>query len=675
LCHDIITFDNTSRIFNIDFDEVVLERAVHRDSVNEYLINGSQVRLRDIIELLASANIGASGHHIISQGEADRILNASIRERRSMIEDALGLKVYQYKREESERKLEKTAENIKQVESLRREIAPHIKFLEKQVEKVKRVESLREELIVLYREYLAREEKYLHTAKHALVERRKAPLAEFHEVEKKIEAAKKLIEETEGADIKAQEILVIEKELKNAEEMERAAQSRLSRLEGEKAALLRAFERAKHQVTQTSGGTVSLVELEALHQEIKNMGESGIAQNDPSFLRALISRLIDSLQHFINEKKQGGGVEQHTNDFEHDMAQLEKEYQTYAMQLEEATAVVKKKREAYEAFRHMREEEHSRGRLAERELFGLMNRRTELNTTLFRFKTEEEQIIREEEAFKAELSEAQALVGLAAIRYDSAGEEVLVEARVEQEQRRKKLEKMKIRLEEAGGAGGEEVKKEYEEVLERDQFLAREIEDLTSAKETLLELIAELQTKLEIEFKNGILKINNEFGNFFTLMFGGGSASLFVLTEKKLKRKNKDELIDFDGEIPEEDDTETEDGVDIQVSLPNKRVKGLSMLSGGERALTSIALLFAISQVNPPPFIILDETDAALDEANSRKYGDMIENLAKYSQLIVITHNRETMSRAGILYGVTMGAEGYSKLLSVKFDEAVQVAK
>ena len=99
------------------------------------------------------------------------------------------------------------------------------------------------------------------------------------------------------------------------------------------------------------------------------------------------------------------------------------------------------------------------------------------------------------------------------------------------------------------------------------------------------------------------------------------------------------------------------------------------MLSGGERALTSIALIFAVSQVNPPPFLVLDETDAALDEANSKKYGDMVATLAKYSQLIVITHNRETMSRAGIIYGVTMGSDAISKLLSIKFEEAEQLAK
>ena len=99
------------------------------------------------------------------------------------------------------------------------------------------------------------------------------------------------------------------------------------------------------------------------------------------------------------------------------------------------------------------------------------------------------------------------------------------------------------------------------------------------------------------------------------------------------------------------------------------------MLSGGERALTSIALIFAVSQVNPPPFLVLDETDAALDEANSRKYGDMLENLSRHSQLIVVTHNRETMSRAQIIYGVTMDNDAASKLLSVRFDEATAYAK
>ena len=165
--------------------------------------------------------------------------------------------------------------------------------------------------------------------------------------------------------------------------------------------------------------------------------------------------------------------------------------------------------------------------------------------------------------------------------------------------------------------------------------------------------------------------MNASFGEYFALMFGGGGARL-TLEEpeepEELDEESQEEFMD-------EPKAEQRPGIEIAVNLPKKKVKSLMQLSGGERALTSIALIFAMSQVNPPPFLILDETDAALDEANSRRYGDMVENLAKKAQLIVITHNRETMSRTNILYGVTMGGDGVSKLLSVKFEEAVAVAK
>ena len=203
--------------------------------------------------------------------------------------------------------------------------------------------------------------------------------------------------------------------------------------------------------------------------------------------------------------------------------------------------------------------------------------------------------------------------------------------------------------------------------------MAKELEDLAKSSEALKALIQELNEKLATEFKNGVAKINVQFQNFFSAMFGGGSASLAIVKEKK--KSDMDMEIPDDGEEIKEEEEEQEEGIDIEVVLPKKKIKGLMMLSGGERALTSIALIFAISQVNPPPFIILDETDAALDEANSKKYGDMITELSKYSQLILITHNRETMSRAGVIYGVTMGNDSVSRLLSIQFEEAVQVAK
>ena len=156
-----VELDNTARVFGLDFDTIKIERIVHRDGQNEYLINDSTVRLKDVQELLAAANIGSTGHHIISQGEADRILSSSPKERREMIEDALGLKVYQYKKNEAEKKLEKTRENIEQVESLRREHAPHLKYLKKQVERVEKSLAVQSELKTLYASYLKPEAVYL----------------------------------------------------------------------------------------------------------------------------------------------------------------------------------------------------------------------------------------------------------------------------------------------------------------------------------------------------------------------------------------------------------------------------------------------------------------------------------------------------------------------------------
>src|SRR3989338_6866738 len=178
-----LLFDNSKRLLDIDFGEVVLERTVYRDGQNEYLLNGTKVRLKDVIRLLAGANIGGSGYQIISQGEADRILNASPKERREMVEDALGLKLYQHKKAESERKLEETGINIDKTKSLRREIAPHLTFLRHKVEKIEKAREMKEELAVQLAEYLAREDAWISQEDARLRIEEEAHLAERKTVE------------------------------------------------------------------------------------------------------------------------------------------------------------------------------------------------------------------------------------------------------------------------------------------------------------------------------------------------------------------------------------------------------------------------------------------------------------------------------------------------------------
>jgi len=636
-----LLFDNSDRALNLDFDEVALERVVHRDGVNDYMLNGSLVRLRDIAELLAQANIGSSGHHIISQGEADRVLSAQPKERREMLEDALGLTSFLYKREEAERKLEKTGENMREVESLRRELAPHLKFLQAQVKKIEQTENLRGELAARYGEYLAREDHYIKAAKEELRAHKEAPGHEHKQLGERIAHLREDLTKKRG-DKGSQELVALEEQSRAVARRQESAARELGVTEGE----LRALEKLQSE----QGGTVPVGEAKTFAQKvIDELEGKGNIQALIVLAKEFLRRLTQSNSHHGRDE-----LEQRRARLERELAELKKQ--------EEHT------REALAGLRARLESEKDASRDAERELFAAMARRSELESALAGLRAREELLAREEETYRMELREAGALLGTALnlsveVVFDEEGREAQLE-------RRRKLERLKIRLEESGMSNAHEVLKEHEETSSRDAFLARELNDLHESAEKLRTLIEDLTQTLETRFLEGVEKINKEFDTFFKLMFGGGSASLQIVKEKRLRRPSQE----IEGE-EEEEDVEVEEGVEISVALPHKRIKGLHMLSGGERALTSIALIFAMSQVNPPPFLILDETDAALDEANSRRYGDMIENLARKSQLIVITHNRETMSRAGVLYGITMGQDGVSKLLSVKFEEALAVAK
>lgn len=668
-----ITFDNHDHAFEVDFDEIEIRRTVARDGVNQYFLNGSQVRLRDIFELLAKVHVGASGHHIISQGEADRILNANIKDRRVMIEETLGLKIYHWKIDESEKKLVKTEENIKEVESLRREIAPHIKFLKKQVERLEKAEEMRKELQSLYADYLSRENAYLVSEKKRIETARKEPLGELAHLDKEIVRIRELLSESGGDDPKKEQLMSLEGRVsavqKEKDELSRA----LGRVEGE----IEAEERIEKRMRHIEGIAVPFGEVKSFVENVENAIRDILKLDDMSAIRTALLRVQENVRAlFARAHGVANGSEKQGVDIEH----LRKERADISLKIEKANIQALSLAKEGEELRIAIEEEKDSSRDAERALFGNMTRIAELKSLLDRLSMDHVRLRRDEEAFKNELREGAVLVGRDILQYENTENHIVVEdePREKQEERRRVIEKLKIRLEDAGVGSSDDLLKEYRETSERDQFLARELEDLSKSAESLRALIIELNEKLTQEFEEGIIKINKQFQEFFNILFGGGSAKLSVIAQKK--RKKRDDLAGLldsgettEGFVPDEE--ETEEGIDIVVSLPRKKTKGLQMLSGGERALTSIALIFAVSQVNPPPFLVLDETDAALDEANSRRYGDMLDNLARLSQLIVVTHNRETMSHAGLLYGVTMGSDAVSKLLSVKFDEAAQFAK
>lgn len=665
-----IVFDNEpkgnrGRLFSkLEFEEVTIERAVFRDGSSEYLINGSKVRLRDVQELLAGANIGESGHHIISQGEADRILVSHPRERRAMLEDALGLKTFEFRKQEAERKLEKTEDNVREVESLRREIAPHIRFLKKQVERIERAESLITELAEAARTYFAIEELYIEK------ERDEATSLRAGAVEKLTKATKALTDfdertthDTEGMKL-AERIRQAERELERANTERSALGRELGRVEG----ALEAAKRRGKSVQQANELRIPREDLQAL-QDLAHQHDFDENANPAALLaalrslRAAITALFGKYAHADEDML--ADEEQMVDRLTHEQEELAAKDAQLATRIEEARTTLIKAREASMAHDETGREERHR-------VLELAEEKAREENAVVRLDSRLREISMLAEELERDRAETLALAGNRALSYEQLKELPQEDRRV-QEERHRMLERLKIRVEEAGG-GGEDVKKEYEEAVGREEFLARELEDLAKSSAGLRDLITDLDQELTRTFTEGLARVNASFAEFFSLMFGGGGAKL-VLEELAPITEEDDEGLDLDDERSSVPAKRQKPGIDISVNLPKKRVQSLMQLSGGERALTSIALIFAMSQVNPPPFLILDETDAALDEANSRRYGDMIDSLAKKSQLIVISHNRETMSRARILYGVTMGGDGVSRLLSIKFDEAVQVAK
>ncbi len=224
-----------------------------------------------------------------------------------------------------------------------------------------------------------------------------------------------------------------------------------------------------------------------------------------------------------------------------------------------------------------------------------------------------------------------------------------------------------------------EVEKEYEEIKQKYDFLHGQVSDLEEAIGSLEGIIKQLDGEIKNRFDKEFKQICSKFEEYFKILFNGGTAKIVALREDELEKDDKqqaegdnvDELKEKIKKLSKYNATGLA-GIEIQACPPGKAIKSITMLSGGEKALTAIALICAIISANPSPFVVLDEVDAALDEANSERLARILEDLSHKTQFIVITHNRAPMHRANILYGVTMQDNGISKLLSIKLEDYIK---
>ncbi len=243
-----------------------------------------------------------------------------------------------------------------------------------------------------------------------------------------------------------------------------------------------------------------------------------------------------------------------------------------------------------------------------------------------------------------------------------------------------KIDKIQSQLSQIG-AIDPETEQEYYQTKEKYDFLTEQISDLKKAINSLESIIKELDGTIKQKFDREFKKISQKFEQYFKILFNGGSAKIIKIPYDRISEEEEE------GEEGEKENKQDRikqlskytstgvAGIDIQVNPPGKKITSLSMLSGGEKALTAIALICAIISSNPSPFVVLDEVDAALDEANSQRLAQILEDLAYKTQFILITHNRSSMHKANVLYGATMDNNGVSKLLSIKLEDAATATK
>ncbi len=644
----LVYFENSDHGIPLDYTEVVIGRRLYRDGISEYLINGNQVRLLDITELLAKSGFGNTAYHVIGQGMIDQLILGGPLAIKDLLEEASGVAPYYLKREKSLRRLERTETNLDQVRALLNEIAPRLRSLKRQTKRLEQRAELEVEL---------QDTQVLHYGQMFQGLNR-----QLSEIQGKLGVFEKQTAEL------SLEIQKFTTDIEQQEQELREGGSRLKKLRLD----LEAVQTQKFAIQE---------ELAIIRGQLKVKGiaeQGGFLRNWEEFKQ----RFHEAYQRFLKLLDNFNPAE--------------------AMEVKALFAKVSKLLEAGES--------NTSTGLAQKEqkllqdLEGLFSKIKKLEDDLAKYATSEEEVrqqlfvkeklLRNKQETLVKTSEQKNLLAVEQAKILTRKEALEQEAQTELgPQFREKLAaagmgaaasglqekilKLKKQLSQIGGVD-ELTLQEYRETEERYQYLSFQSADLEKGVKDLKTVISELDEVIKKEFNEAYTKIAEEFAEYFRILFNGGRATMTILREKISplptsptggEEKDNDDFPPLEGEGKGGVKSEIT-GIEIRATPPGKKLAGISALSGGERALTSIALLCAILATYPSPFVVLDEVDAALDEANSIRFGKILGTLAHETQFITITHNRETMRQSHTLYGVTMGEDGVSKILSLKLEQA-----
>ena len=654
-CSIELLFDNSSAKIGgeyASYNEVSIKRVMTRDAQSDYFINNAKCRRKDVQDIFLGTGLGPSSYAIIEQGMVSKLVSAKPDELRTHIEEAAGVSKYRERRRETESRIKRTKENLSRVKDIRDEIGRLIKRLENQAKAAEKYKKLNDEksqieldTAILFSLEAKNNRDDLQKKLDSLNRDLKIKNAESETIQSQIDQFRteneSVLTEYESAQKKFYSIgAEIAKREANLQNINKTENETKFKLEKTKENLEKAKETEKNfdELSPSEQAIHILNEIIATLKKYSIQNDSILDKaNKLKVLLAEILNIASAQSKTLTEEYQSRQEDLSKEIFEAEKlkSSIEEEMQTYVEESSQAESVLISLRQKQSKFNEdLRSLENNKS-IVELDSRSISEKITNIRLDL---KTYEINLENSNKKIKA--------AGIDIEKIDFTKYEDLSIS--ELEDKLADIEAKIIRL----GAINLAAPEEIEEESKRKEELDKQYDDLIEALDKLNGAIKKIDNETKTIFKDSFDAVNIKLKEVFPKLFGGGLAELNLT-----------------------DDDPLHAGVILMARPPGKKNSSISQLSGGEKALTALALVFAIFDLNPAPFCLLDEVDAPLDDLNTLRFINMVEEMSKTVQFIFITHNKVSMERSDYLMGVTMQEAGVSRMVSVDVNQALELAE
>jgi chromosome segregation ATPase len=687
-----VVIDNSDGRAATEFSEIAVERRLDRSGDGGYRLNGARCRLADVTDVLSDTNLGREMHSVISQGRVETIVHSKPRERRLLVEEAAGLGKHRKRRRRAELKLRSARDNLDRALDVEREARARLRPLKRQAQAAELGARIEREELGLRAQIVAEELRFGADRAAAAAKLAKAARTRRGEIETKLAAVS---ERRRGAE-----------ERFAARDRERTqAWGMLTKLRGEqervavRAASLKSREVEVDAWLERLRGELGPLTLDvgpgsAPAERARKLGEElgeirdGLRAASEGFEVAGSDAESESAREAALTQVRDGAekIGRHARRAEGLLGERHRE--ALRGRLEAGEALLDDVRSALAAVEAAASAIRARVERTEQRVVGGPDEGDEIAEELKacsaqEFELQTKMTATADELTKAEVEaahlgdrQAEAAKELASIA-EKLGEEIpAAEAALSEEERAeidRRLERLDRRRAQIGPVNPL-AEREYEEAREHVETLQAQREDTERGMRELESLIRDIDDEIERAFEETFEATAANFEEMVAHLFPGGRGRLRRVSLRPVRDEERpageqevpSDEADSEPEPEEEEERRDELGVEIEVTPAGKSMRKLSLLSGGEKSLVALAFVFAVFLARPCPFYILDEVEAALDDANIDRFLQLIRRFSDRAQFVIVTHQKRTMDAADVLYGVSMGGDGVTKIVSRK---------